>query len=571
MESDLEIARRAAMRPIGEIGSQLGLSESDLLMYGPHIAKVNWNSVKSKTGSEGSSLVLVTSVSPTAFGEGKTLTTIGLAQGMNAIGRNTCCVIREPSMGPVFGIKGGAAGGGHSQVLPMEQINLHFTGDLHAVTSSHNLCSAIIDNHLHRGNELDLRMDRIFWPRTIDMNDRSLRNVEIGRGGDANGVVRRERFDITAASELMAILALSKDYAELRERVGRVVVGESKSGNPVTTEDLGAAGAMTLLLRDALMPNLVQTLEGNPAFIHCGPFANIAHGNSSIIADEIALSGSDYVITEAGFGAEMGAEKALQIKAVASGRVPDCIVLNATVRSMKMHGGGFSEWRGGRPNSEESAIENVEAVRLGSSTNLNRHLTNLKRTQIPIVVSINRFEDDTDEEILAITEEAIQSGAMDVVVNEAFTKGGSGALDLAESVTCACEGHINSGRPYTPMVDPGLTVEETISSIAIDIYGADGIELSEEARESLDTLESWGFGRLPVCMAKTQYSFSHDPRALGSPSGFTLPIREVRLNAGAGFVVAVCGSMMTMPGLPARPAASDMDMDEEGRLTGVFS
>jgi len=571
MESDLEIARRAEMRPIEEVANQLGLSPSDLSMYGSNIAKVSWGAAKTKIGSDGGSLVLVTSVSPTAFGEGKTLTTIGLTQGMNAIGHNASCVIREPSMGPVFGIKGGAAGGGYSQVLPMEQVNLHFTGDLHAVTSAHNLCSAMIDNHLHRGNELGLRLDRIFWPRTIDMNDRSLRRVEIGRGGEANGLVRPERFDITAASELMAILALSKNYTELRERVGRVILGESENGDPITAEDLGAAGAMTLLLRDSLLPNLVQTLEGNPAFIHCGPFANIAHGNSSIIADEIALSGSQYVVTEAGFGAEMGAEKALQIKAVASGRIPDCIVLNATVRSMKMHGGGFSAWRGGRPDPEEVSIENVEAVRIGASTNLSRHLSNLRKTKIPIVVSINKFHGDTDDEISAIAEEANRSGATDVVVNEAFAKGGSGALDLARAVSESCEGHVNAGRPYKPLVDPGLPIEETIARIAIDLYGAGGVELSEQAEESLETLSSWGLGSIPVCMAKTQYSFSHDPRALGSPSGFTLPIREIRINAGAGFVVAVCGSMMTMPGLPSRPAASDMDMNEEGELTGVFS
>ncbi|MEC7708674.1 MAG: formate--tetrahydrofolate ligase [Candidatus Thermoplasmatota archaeon] len=571
MESDLEIARRAEMLPIEGIASQLGLSSSDLLMYGSNIAKVSWDAVKPRIGSDGGSLVLVTSVSPTAFGEGKTLTTIGLTQGMNAIGKNASCVIREPSMGPVFGIKGGAAGGGHSQVLPMEQVNLHFTGDLHAVTSAHNLCSAMIDNHLHRGNELGIRLDRIFWPRTIDMNDRSLRVVEIGRGGDANGVVRTDRFDITAASELMAILALSKNFAELRDRVGRVIIGETGGGNPVTADDLGAAGAMTLLLRDSLMPNLVQTLEGNPAFIHCGPFANIAHGNSSIIADEVALSGSEYVVTEAGFGAEMGAEKALQIKAEASGRIPDCIVLNATVRSMKMHGGGFSSWRGGRPDPEEVSIENVDAVRKGASTNLSRHLSNLIKTEIPIVVSINKFNGDTDDEINAISEEAKRCGAMGVVVCEAFAKGGSGAIELARSVSEACQRHVNAGRPYTPLVEPGLPIEETIAKIAVEIYGADGVELSEEAVESLETLRSWGLGSIPVCMAKTQYSFSHDPRSLGSPSGFTLPIREIRVNAGAGFVVAVCGSMMTMPGLPSRPAASDMDMNEEGELTGVFS
>ena len=342
MDSDLDIARSATMRPIEAVAEQLGLARSDLILHGPHIAKIDWETIKAKRNGKSGYLILVTSVSPTAFGEGKTLTTIGLNQGLNARGHNACCVIREPSMGPVFGIKGGAAGGGYSQVLPMEQINLHFTGDLHAVTSAHNLCSAIIDNHLHRDNVLDIDINRIYWPRTIDMNDRSLRQVTIGLGGAFNGVVRTDRFDITAASEVMAILALAKDYSDLRARLGRIVIAKSNSGQPVTADDLGAAGAMCLLLREALMPNLVQTLEGNPAFIHCGPFANIAHGNSSVIADEIALSCADYVITEAGFGAEMGAEKALHIKAPAAGRAPDCLILNATVRAMKMHGGGFA-------------------------------------------------------------------------------------------------------------------------------------------------------------------------------------------------------------------------------------
>ncbi len=570
MDSDLDIARSATMRPIEEVAEQLGLVRSDLILHGPHIAKINWETIKAKRNGKSGYLILVTSVSPTAFGEGKTVTTIGLNQGLNARGHNACCVIREPSMGPVFGIKGGAAGGGYSQVLPMEQINLHFTGDLHAVTSAHNLCSAIIDNHLHRGNELDIDLNRIYWPRTIDMNDRSLRQVTIGLGGAFNGVVRTDRFDITAASEVMAILALSKDYSDLRERLGCIVIAKSNSGEPITTEQLGAAGSMSLLLRDALMPNLVQTLEGNPAFIHCGPFANIAHGNSSIIADEIALSCVDYVVTEAGFGAEMGAEKALHIKAPAAGRVPDCLILNATVRAMKMHGGGFASGGGRRPTTEELETENVEATRAGAASNLRRHVRNLVETSIPVIVSINRFEHDTEAEIEAIRGEAIKAGAKQVVLNEVFAKGGEGATELADAVVAACASHDEAGRPYTPIVKHGMAIEETILRVATNLYGAQTVDFSDKAQASLKTLNEWGMGSLPVCMAKNQYSFSHEPKVLGAPTGFTLPIREIRVNAGAGFVVAVCGSMMTMPGLPTRPAALDMDMDDEGRLTGAF-
>jgi len=571
MDSDLEIARKAKMIPIEEIAEQLGLDSNHLILHGPNIAKVNWEAIKSKKKADSSFLVLVTSISPTPFGEGKTVTTIGLNQGLNALGHNACCVIREPSMGPVFGIKGGAAGGGFSQVLPMEQINLHFTGDLHAVTAAHNLCSAIIDNHIHRGNDLDIDIECIYWPRTIDMNDRSLRKVTVGLGGDFNGIERSERFDITAASEVMAILSLSKDYSDLRERIGRVIIAKSNSGEPVTAEQLGAAGAMALLLRDALMPNLVQTLEGNPAFIHCGPFANIAHGNSSIIADEVALSSADYVITEAGFGSEMGAEKALHIKAVASERVPDCLVLNATVRAMKMHGDGFAAGGGRRPTSEELGIENVEAVISGASSNLRKHIENLTKTSIPVIVSINRFNDDTEAELDAIREASLDAGAQRVVINRGFSEGGLGAADLANAVVEVCAEYDASGRHYSPLVESGKSIEETILEIATKIYGATDVEYSENAHSAIKSLNDWGIGNLPVCMAKTQYSFSHDPKLLGAPTGFTLPIREVRVNAGAGFVVAVCGSMMTMPGLPTRPAALDMDMDDYGNLTGAFS
>jgi formate--tetrahydrofolate ligase len=570
MDSDLDIARRAKARPIEEIALKLGLSSSDLILQGPTIAKIQWETMKSKSSSKKGFLILVTSVNPTPFGEGKTVTTIGLNQGLNRKGHNACCVIREPSMGPVFGIKGGAAGGGFSQVIPMEQINLHFTGDLHAVTSAHNLCSAILDNHLHRDNQLDIDTNRIFWPRVIDMNDRSLREVTIGLGGKSNGLVRSDRFDITAASEVMAILSLSRDYKDLRSRLGRIIIAESNSGEPVTAEDIGAAGSMALLLRDALLPNLVQTLEGDPAFVHCGPFANIAHGNSSIIADSLALSCSDYVVTEAGFGADMGAEKALHIKSLASGKTPDCVVINVTVRSMKLHGGGFSTGGGKRPPKEELESENVDATRKGAGSNLRRHVRNISMTGLPVIVSINKFSTDSDAEIRAIADEAKLAGARDVVIFEGHANGGMGAGDLADAVVNACNKHDKSGRKYSPIVEPGMSVRETILKIATNVYGAHNVDFSPEVLRSFETLKNWNLDRLPVCMAKTQYSFSHEASELGAPTGFTLPIREVRINAGAGFLVAICGSMMTMPGLPKRPAAMDMDMDEDGNLMGVF-
>ncbi|MGB1854577.1 MAG: formate--tetrahydrofolate ligase [Candidatus Thalassarchaeaceae archaeon] len=571
MESDLDIARKATTRPIEEVADKLGLQRSDLILQGSSVAKISWDRLKQAGSEKQGFLILVTSVNPTPFGEGKTVTTIGLNQGLNRRGHNATCVIREPSMGPVFGIKGGAAGGGFSQVLPMEEINLHFTGDLHAVTMAHNLCSAMLDNHLHRGNDLNLDLNRILWPRVIDMNDRSLREVTVGLGGKANGIVRTERFDITAASEVMAILVLSKDYADLRARLGRIAIGVSTDGGLVTADDLGCAGAMALLLRNALLPNLVQTLEGDPAFIHGGPFANIAHGNSSIIGDALALSCADYVVTEAGFGADMGAEKALQIKAQAAGKVPDCLVLNVTVRAMKLHGDGFSTGGGKRPPKEELEAENVEATRAGAAANLRRHVRNLSSTNVPVVVSINRFASDTDAEVEAIREEAIAAGAKDVVVFEGHAKGGEGAVALADAVVEACASHDAAGRPYDPIVEPGMPADQTILRVATNVYGAHTVDFSPEAHKTLESLREWGLENLPVCMAKTQYSFSHEPTELGAPAGFTLPIRELRLNSGAGFIVAVCGSMMTMPGLPIRPAAMDMDMDDDGRLTGVFS
>ena len=570
MTTDLEIARSAKMEPIEAIAWKLGISAHEIVPMGQGVAKITWQALKERFSKPQGNLVLVTSVNPTPFGEGKTVTTIGLTQALCQIGQSATCVIREPSMGPVFGIKGGAAGGGHSQVLPMEDINLHLTGDLHAVTSAHNLLSALIDNHIKHGNEAKLDPTRISWPRVMDMNDRSLRQIVIGMGGPANGHVREDRFDITAASEVMAILVLAKDYADLRTRLGEIVVGTSTDGNPVKASEIGGAGAMALLLRQAFLPNLTQTLEGNPAFIHGGPFANIAHGNSSIIADRMALASADFVVTEAGFGSDMGAEKFMHIKAATSGKAPDCIVMNVTVRSMKLHGGAFGDRGGIRPDKATLEAENVEATTLGAKTNLDRHIRNMAAFGVPVVVSINRFTSDTDAEISAISNAAQDSGASSVCITEVHAKGGEGGEDLAHAVVRAVQDHVAAGRPFVPLFTPETDLLAKAESIAHRLYKADGLEITAKAQRELDRIRSWGYGHLPICMAKTQYSFSHDAGRLGAPTGFTIPVREFRLNAGAGFVVAVLGNMMTMPGLPKRPAALDMDMDEDGNLVGVF-
>ena len=570
MQSDLEIARSAQMEDISAIAWKLGIGDDEIMPMGSGKAKITWQALKGRLSKPQGSLILVTSVNPTPFGEGKTVTTIGLTQALNRIGKRATCVIREPSMGPVFGIKGGAAGGGKSQVLPMEDINLHFTGDLHAVTSAHNLLSSMIDNHLKHGNDQNIDSTRIIWPRVVDLNDRAVRNITVGLGGPVNGVVREDRFDITAASEVMAILVLASDYANLRKRLGDIVVGQRNDGSPVKAEDIGAAGAMSLLLRDAFLPNLVQTLEGDPAFIHGGPFANIAHGNSSIIADKLALGAADFVVTEAGFGSDMGAEKFMHIKAANSGKSPDCVVMNVTVRSMKLHGGAFGKRAARRPSKEEIETENVDAVRSGAQSNLDRHIRNMSQFGMPVIVSVNRFASDTDAELECVIDCASSSGAAGVCLTEVHAKGGAGGAALAKAVVSACQDHIAAGRPFTPLFNNNTPIEEKALRVATRIYGADGINIHAKADRQLKQIKSWGYGNLPVCMAKTQYSFSHDPNLLGAPSGFEVPIREFRLNSGAGFVVAVLGEIMTMPGLPKRPAAADMDMDEDGNLLGVF-
>ena len=570
MPTDLEIANAATLEPIEAIAWKLGISSTEIMPMGRNVAKITWDALKSRMNKPQGSLVLVTSVNPTPFGEGKTVTTIGLTQALCRIGQSATCVIREPSMGPVFGIKGGAAGGGYSQVLPMEDINLHFTGDLHAVTSAHNLLSALIDNHIKHGNECRLDSTRISWPRVVDMNDRALRDVVIGMGGPANGHLRQDRFDITAASEVMAILVLASDYADLKKRLGDIVVGQSVDGNPVKASEIDAQGSMALLLRNAFLPNLVQTLEGNPAFIHGGPFANIAHGNSSIIADKLALSAADIVITEAGFGSDMGAEKFMHIKAATSGKSPDCVVMNVTIRSMKLHGGAFGSRGGYRPSKEELETENIDAVAIGAATNLDRHIRNMAGFGVPVIVSINKFASDTDGEIKALSDAAHASGAKAVTITEVHAKGGEGGEDLAKAVVKAVQDHVAAGRPFTPLFVDDAPVMEKVEAIATRMYKAKEVHVETSAKKQLDKIISWGYGNLPVCMAKTQYSFSHDAGKLGAPSDFTLPIREFRLNSGAGFIVAILGNMMTMPGLPKRPAAIDMDMDDDGNQTGIF-
>ena len=570
MPTDLEIANAATLEPIEAIAWKLGISSTEIMPMGRNVAKITWDALKSRMNKPQGSLVLVTSVNPTPFGEGKTVTTIGLTQALCRIGQSATCVIREPSMGPVFGIKGGAAGGGYSQVLPMEDINLHFTGDLHAVTSAHNLLSALIDNHIKHGNECRLDSTRISWPRVVDMNDRALRDVVVGMGGPANGHLRQDRFDITAASEVMAILVLASDYADLKKRLGDIVIGQSVDGNPVKASEIDAQGSMALLLRNAFLPNLVQTLEGNPAFIHGGPFANIAHGNSSIIADKLALSAADIVVTEAGFGSDMGAEKFMHIKAATSGKSPDCVVMNVTIRSMKLHGGAFGSRGGYRPSKEELETENIDAVAIGAATNLDRHIRNMAGFGVPVIVSINKFASDTDGEIKALSDAAHASGAKAVTITEVHARGGEGGEDLAKAVVKAVQDHVAAGRPFTPLFVDDAPIMEKVQAIAIRMYKAKDVNVESSAKKQLDKIISWGYGNLPVCMAKTQYSFSHDAGKLGAPSDFTLPVREFRLNSGAGFIVAILGNMMTMPGLPKRPAAIDMDMDDDGNQTGIF-
>ncbi|WP_294809180.1 formate--tetrahydrofolate ligase [uncultured Gemmiger sp.] len=553
MLSDIQIAQTAKMRPITEIAAELGLQGQDVIPYGHYKAKLNHLLAKSDR-PEGK-LILVTAISPTPAGEGKTTTSVGLADAMNAMGKKTMLCLREPSLGPVFGIKGGAAGGGYAQVVPMEDINLHFTGDIHAIGAANNLLAAMIDNSIQQGNPLNIDARRITWKRCMDMNDRQLRFIVDGLGGKINGTPREDGFDITVASEVMAVFCLAKDLTDLKERLSRIVCAYTYDGKPVTAGQIGAAGAMTALLKDALDPNLVQTLENNPAIIHGGPFANIAHGCNSAIATKLSLKLADYVVTEAGFGADLGAEKFLDIKCRYAGLNPAAVVLVATVRALKSHG-GVAKADLNKPNAE--------AVRAGAA-NLTRHIENLQGFGLPVCVAINAFPTDTAEE-MAVIHEICDKVGVPCALSEVFAKGGEGGKALAETVLSVMD---DTARvQYTYPLEASLT--EKIEAVAKKIYRADGVNYTAAAKKTLEELTALGYGNLPVCIAKTQYSFSDDAKLIGAPEGFAMNVREVRLSAGAGFVVVICGSIMTMPGLPKHPAAMDIDVDGEGKITGLF-
>ncbi len=576
--SDLDIAQAATVKPVLDIAESIGLSEDDLDLYGKYKAKVHLDVLERLADRPQGKYVDVTAITPTPLGEGKTTTTVGLTQGLGRIGQNVMACIRQPSMGPTFGIKGGAAGGGYSQVIPMEEFNLHLTGDIHAISAAHNLVAAALDARLyHESRQSDEQLEKnglkrlnidpynISWNRVVDMNDRALRNVVIGLGGRLDGVPRESGYDITVASEIMAILALATDLKDMRERFGKMVVALDRNGKPVTAEDLSVAGAVTVLMKDAIMPNLMQTLEGQPAFVHAGPFANIAHGNSSIVADQIALKLADYVITESGFGADIGMEKFFNIKCRYSGLVPNTVVLVATIRALKMHGGG-PPVVAGRPLDTAYTEENLGLLEQGIE-NLAAHIENVKRYGIPAVVAVNRFPTDTDGEVELLKKLAIEAGAEQAVMSNHWAEGGQGATELAEAVVAACEKPSNFQFLY-PLE---WSIKQKIEKIAVDMYGADGVTYDSLAEKQIETFEAAGFGNLPICMAKTHLSLSHEPALKGRPTGFTVPIREVRASAGAGFIYPLLGTMRTMPGLPSKPAFMDVDIDfETGKVVGLF-
>ena len=554
MLSDIEIAQRAKLQPISEIAASVGLSGDEIEQYGKYKAKIA-PSVMARSRADGK-LILVTAITPTPAGEGKTTTTIGLADGMKRIGKSVVVALREPSLGPVFGVKGGAAGGGYAQVVPMEEINLHFTGDMHAIGAANNLLAAMLDNHIFQGNALGIDKDRITWKRCVDMNDRQLRFIQDGLGGGKNGVPRRDGFDITVASEVMAILCLATSLSDLKARLSRIVVGYNADGKPVTAGDLKAAGAMCALLKDAMKPNLVQTLEGTPAIVHGGPFANIAHGCNSVVATRTALKLGDYVVTEAGFGADLGAEKFLDIKCRVAGLKPSACVVVATVRALKMHGG---------IEKSDLAAENLEALEKGLP-NLLRHVGNMKNVYgLPTVVALNRFPTDTDAEIACVLEACKKLG-VNTVLSTVWAEGGKGGEDLAREVVRLCE----QPNSFDYCYDAARTIKEKIETIVWRIYGGSGVTYTPEAEGEIERLTALGFDKTPVCMAKTQYSFSDDAKLLGAPEGFTVTVRNVKVSAGAGFVVVLTGNILTMPGLPPVPAAEKIDVDEHGNITGLF-
>lgn len=556
MKTDVQIAQEAIMEPIGKIAQHLEIPEDELELYGKYKAKISlnyWNTTLQQ--KENGKLILVTAINPTPAGEGKTTTSIGLGDALHKLGKKTAIALREPSLGPCFGMKGGAAGGGYAQVVPMEDINLHFTGDFHAITSAHNLLAAVIDNHIQQGNALDLDVRRITWKRVVDLNDRALRNIICGLGGKAHGIPRETGFDITVASEMMAILCLTSDLEDMKKRLGNIIIGYTRSGRPVRAEELNVTGALTLLFKDAIKPNLVQTLEGTPALIHGGPFANIAHGCNSVMATKYALKMADYTVTEAGFGADLGAEKFLDIKCRFTGFKPDAVVIVATIRALKMHGGLAKT---------ELATENIEALKKGM-TNLAKHIENIQKFGLPIVVAINTFPTDTENELQELKALCESMGAS-VSISEAWAKGGEGAIDLAQKVIEATEKPSN----FQYMYDVNDSIKDKINAIATKIYGADGVNYTPAVEKTIAEFEAEGLDKMPICMAKTQYSLSDDQFKLGAPTGFKITVRELRISAGAGFIVALTGNILTMPGLPKKPAAENMDIDINGKITGLF-
>ena len=555
MKTDVQIAQEAEMLPISQIADSVGIKDDELELYGKYKGKVSLDVLSRLEDKPDGKLILVTAINPTPAGEGKTTMNVGLSMGLNKIGKKAFTALREPSLGPVFGVKGGAAGGGYAQVVPMEDINLHFTGDFHAITSAHNLLAAMLDNHLQQGNILDIDPKKIVWRRVLDMNDRSLRNIIVGLGGKPDGFVRQTGFDITVASEIMAILCLATSLSDLKERLSKMVVAYRKDGSAVTAADLEATGAMALLLKDAIKPNLVQTVENTPALIHGGPFANIAHGCNSVMATKIGLKLADYVVTEAGFGADLGAEKFFDIKARFAGLNPNAVVIVATIRALKMNGGV--------PKTELST-ENLVALEAGIA-NIERHVENVNKFGVPAVVAINKFPTDTEAEINLLREKLAAKG-VDVVLAEVFTKGGEGAIDLANKVVEIIESKPSN---YAPLYDVDGSIEEKINTIATEIYRADGVDFAPAAKKQIKELAALGLDKMPICMAKTQYSFSDDATLLGAPTGFNITVREVKVNAGAGFIVALTGAIMTMPGLPKVPAANGMDITETGEIIGL--
>ncbi|WP_308807569.1 formate--tetrahydrofolate ligase [Bacillus sp. MCCB 382] len=556
VKTDIEIAQGSTIKPILDIAKKVGLGEDDIELYGKYKGKISFEAIhKLKDHSEGK-LILVTSINPTPAGEGKSTVTVGLGDALNQLNKNTIIAMREPSLGPTMGIKGGATGGGYSQVLPMEDINLHFTGDIHAISTANNALAALVDNHIHQGNELNIDQRRVVWKRAVDMNDRALRQIIIGLGGPVQGVPREDGFDISVASEIMAVLCLSESLGELRRRLGQMVVAYNTSKQPISVEDLGVEGALTLLLKDALKPNLVQTIEHSPALIHGGPFANIAHGCNSIIATKTAMKLADYVVTESGFGADLGAEKFLNIKSRAADIAPDAIVLVATIRALKMHGG--------QPKGELQS-EDLEALQKGLS-NLQKHMETLTHFNVPFVVAVNRFVTDSELEIDTLINWC-ENQEVEVSLTDVWAKGGEGGIDLAQKVLHEIER--NKGE-FTPLYELSDSLQSKIDTIAKKVYGASGVDYSVKAKKQLEEFEGHGWGVLPICMAKTQYSLSDDPAKVGRPEGFTITIRELKPKIGAGFIVALTGEVMTMPGLPKKPAAYGMDVDDEGRAIGLF-